>query len=399
MKKLLLITNFFPPQTGGIENYYFELCQALPPESIAVFANKAILNNEAREIPRTKFTLRYEKFSYTSKYIWPKWIRLFFILPTIIKEIQPDILWVGEPLPTGVVVKMIAKFYRLPYMVSTHGADVINPQRQKGLTGLRRIFLLKSVLINSQLVTTNTEFTRLVVSKLGVPRDRSIVIYPGPTNRPPENKKVSNKFIKQIESLKEAGYRILLTVCRQEERKGVDQVIKALPQVWQELPKVAYISVGEGKYLNTLKKMANKVDKFVENRDRIIFSGFQSTDEVKRIYELSDIFIMLPRNIKGLVEGFGIVYIEAGLFGKPVIGTKITGIPEAIKELYEGNYSEATGLLVENSFSEKDIAKKILMLAKDQGLAKKLGQNNKVWSKNFDYSKSAKKLMARIEEL
>ena len=78
---------------------------------------------------------------------------------------------------------------------------------------------------------------------------------------------------------------------------------------------------------------------------------------------------MPSRNIErdGHVEGFGIVFVEASACGKPVIGGRHGGIPEAILD-------GETGLLVDPS-DEKDIAEKIIAILKDPSYAKTLGGN------------------------
>jgi len=85
-------------------------------------------------------------------------------------------------------------------------------------------------------------------------------------------------------------------------------------------------------------------------------------------YALCDFFILNSTKApNGDVEGFGIVLVESGLMGKPVIGTKGCGIVEIIEH-------NKTGLLIEKD-SIKDTTSAIRVLLKDVKLRKSFGQN------------------------
>ena len=170
-------------------------------------------------------------------------------------------------------------------------------------------------------------------------------------------------------------------------------IFSAVPPTSRTLEKLKSTSKAIDHFAAPLTNSTSvKTGERVDNRPRIYFTGHVSDDELSSIYSLADAFIMLPIEERGLIEGFGIAYLEAGLYSLPVIGSKIGGVPEAIVGLYDENSDEATGLLVENSQNPKEIAKKILMLIKDEGLAKKLGANGKVWAEKFSWANVARKL-------
>ena len=397
MKKVLLITEMFPPMLGGAANYYYKLCANLPAANVVVLADNSYEATRNLTFKSFKFKVYYKSFFFKNKYIWPKWLRLIYEANKIIKLEKPRILWVGEILPGGLVVLLISKIYGLPYFVSTHGSDVLNPLYKPGIKGRWKRLLVRKVLAGASFVTANAEYTRLILSKMGIPRDRSVTIYPCATLKPPVPENTTSRHIEVIKELKAAGFKILLTaVGHMVRRKGIDKVIESLPLVWSEKPKIAYVITGDGAYKDRLEKMAKAKDSFVDNRSRIIFTGPISESELKKVYELTDIYIMIPRIIQGLTEGFGIVYLEANHFGKPAIGSKITGIPEAINALSDDNHDKATGLLVDNPTNRREIAKKILMLVKDEGLAKKLGANGKIWAEKFNWATEAKKLENKL---
>ena len=81
--------------------------------------------------------------------------------------------------------------------------------------------------------------------------------------------------------------------------------------------------------------------------------------------QVSDLFVMISREIDGDLEGFGIVYLEANACGVPVIGGLSGGISHAVLD-------NKTGLLV-NPLDIEAISNSIIELLVDANLSKKLG--------------------------
>ncbi|MBU4015184.1 glycosyltransferase family 4 protein [Patescibacteria group bacterium] len=102
-------------------------------------------------------------------------------------------------------------------------------------------------------------------------------------------------------------------------------------------------------------------------------------------YKICDIFIMPARNIKGDFEGFGIVYLEANLAGKPVIAGNSGGARDAVE-------NGVNGLLV-NPEDINEISNAIIKLAQDENLRKKLGEQGRERSiREFSWEKQAEKI-------
>ncbi|MGB6430243.1 MAG: glycosyltransferase family 4 protein [Candidatus Acidiferrales bacterium] len=120
--------------------------------------------------------------------------------------------------------------------------------------------------------------------------------------------------------------RMILTVARlnsAEPGKGMDAVIKVLAQVMKAVPDVFYVVVGEGDLRPRLEELAREHS--VE--DRVIFTGEVQFDRLRGYYARTDVFAMPSRQ-----EGFGIVFAEAGLFGKPAIAGDQGGAPEVVQD-------------------------------------------------------------------
>jgi phosphatidyl-myo-inositol dimannoside synthase len=119
---------------------------------------------------------------------------------------------------------------------------------------------------------------------------------------------------------------LLLTVARladSERYKGIDQVIRALPAIARAIPGVRYAIVGTGADRPRLEQVARDAGV----ADRVEFRGRVSPEALASAYAESSLFVMPSAK-----EGFGIVFLEAALFGKPSIGGNHGGTPEVIVE-------------------------------------------------------------------
>jgi glycosyltransferase involved in cell wall biosynthesis len=83
--------------------------------------------------------------------------------------------------------------------------------------------------------------------------------------------------------------------------------------------------------------------------------------ELREQYRQCSLFAMPSRK-----EGFGIVFLEAMAYGKPVVAGAHGGTPSVVKD-------GETGLLVENS-DVRGIARAIIRLLNDQGTREKFGK-------------------------
>jgi phosphatidylinositol alpha-1,6-mannosyltransferase len=130
---------------------------------------------------------------------------------------------------------------------------------------------------------------------------------------------------------------------------------------------VTYLIVGAGPYRNELESLAAATGV----RDNVVFAGMIPHKELPDVYALSDVFVMPSREQLDDcdVEGFGLVFLEASSCGKPVVGGRSGGVPEAVED-------GVTGLLV-NPHEPEEIAGTLARLLTDSELAKRLGQEGR----------------------
>jgi glycosyltransferase involved in cell wall biosynthesis len=111
---------------------------------------------------------------------------------------------------------------------------------------------------------------------------------------------------------------------------------------------------GEADYVGEIKQAAG------QSACDIRFLGPQPNEAIRDLYAAADFFCLtgLP-DTTGRVEGFGLVYLEAGAAGLPSVATEVGGVPDAV-------LADETGILVPPSVV--DISEAIVDLATDRGL-------------------------------
>jgi phosphatidyl-myo-inositol dimannoside synthase len=155
---------------------------------------------------------------------------------------------------------------------------------------------------------------------------------------------------------------VLLTVSRLEERKGVDNVIRAMPEILRRHPGAVYLVAGGGDDLARLQQLAAQMGV----AERVRFLGPVDGEPKAALFAIADVFAMPARRVGNSVESFGIVYIEAGWYGVPSIAGRDGGAGDAVGD-------GVTGLLCD-SFDAGDVAQKILQILDDPDLRRRLGQ-------------------------
>ncbi len=165
-----------------------------------------------------------------------------------------------------------------------------------------------------------------------------------------------------------------------ERYKGHDVVLRSLPSVIERVPNLKYLIVGDGDDRPRLEKLVQDL----RLQGHVVFLGEVRDDALlAACYRACDVFILPARTViddvnpKG--EGFGIVYLEAMTFGKPVIVPNY-GAPADI--IRHGQH----GLLVDPEDSEA-IAASLTDLLTHPDVAREMGQAGSDWVKqHYSYN-------------
>lgn len=357
-ERLIFIVGDFPPMTGGIARYLFQIVRHLPPSQVRVIGlptpgSRQFDLRQPFSIQRLGLPQNWGPTSRQFKFLGP------FYLQALLQGPRPDFILCGAAhhslmLPAWLMYRLRG----IPFAVFTHGLDIRRPQTRRN----RELFnaLLRAALI----VFSNSRATADMAQRIGAGAEKIQVVWP--SIEPGElTSAIPPEALRRKYGLE--GKKCILTVGRLVERKGFDMVIRALPLVCEAVPAAHYLIAGTGPTEGELKALVSELGL----SDRVTFAGYVPDDELAAYYRLSDVFAMVSREIpeKGDLEGFGIVYLEANLFAKPVVAGRSGGVSDAVVH-------EVTGLLVEPA-NPADIAVAITRLLKDPSLAGRLGENGK----------------------
>jgi phosphatidyl-myo-inositol dimannoside synthase len=368
MKNTLLVTLDFWPNKGGVANYYYNLVKNFPRDNVFILTSAKKEDSNLR--------IYNQPLLYTL--IWPRWLYALKTTIKLIKKHNIEILWAGDLLPSGTVAYIVHRLFKIPYFVSLHGLDIINSQKH-----FRKKKLTKKILDKAKFITVNSQCTKNLLKDLVEDQGKIKIIYPGVSERFTEIDNAKLDKIKNKYNLK--NKKIILTTGRLVTRKNQQLIIDTLRELVKNNPDLIYLIIGNGpqKKDYELKIKAYRLEDNVK-----ILSNIEN-DELPYFYKLSDIFVMVSKTSADDIEGFGIVYLEAGIFSKPVIASAEGGSKEAVLE-------NKTGLLIKEN-SIEDLKNGIIKLLEDKKLANKLGNNAQIRIKeNFLWKDISKKLIEHI---
>lgn len=320
MKKTLLISYFFPPQIGGIENYYVNLCQRLTSHEIVVLTE---YSQEADQFDKCQ-PYKIYRTNFFGGVTSPRWWPLRHEIKKIIKQEGIEQIIFGHFHPFN----MLGVYFKLPYFVFVHGTDVKQAKYNLG----QRIFF-KLVYKYCHQIVANSLYIAQEVKAITKNSSKVTVIYPG-INFKIFDQKIDNQLEKRGELNLSDNDLIILSIGRLVKQKNFHTIIKLMPDLLLDFPNLKYIIVGDGPEKNALMKLVYTLGL----KNSVKFVGRIDNNDASKLtyYQMADLFV----SVSAVAEGFGIAYLEAQASGLPVVASNIGGSCEAVVH-------NETGLLVD----------------------------------------------------
>jgi phosphatidylinositol alpha-1,6-mannosyltransferase len=154
--------------------------------------------------------------------------------------------------------------------------------------------------------------------------------------------------------------RVILAVGRwaaSERYKGADELIRALADLRSAVSDLHMVAVGGGDDLPRLQKLASDLGV----ADYVHFLNGLSREEIAACYAEAEIFALPSTG-----EGYGLVFLEAMSFAKPVVGAACGGVTDLVQ-------NGVNGLLVPPRDTNQ-LRRALERLLKDRSLGKELGR-------------------------
>jgi phosphatidylinositol alpha-1,6-mannosyltransferase len=354
MPKTLIVTNDFPPRTGGIQSCVHALAMRMP--AVVVYApawEGASAYDRALPFP----VVRHPTF-------------LMLPLPSVrdraarlLAEYGCDSVLFGAAAPLGLLAPALRKAGARRLVALTHGHEA----GWAALPGARGA--LRRIGDSVDALTYLTEYFRLRLARALSPAAaaRMMRLAPG-VDTATFHPGAGGGAIRERLGL--ADRPIVVCVSRMVTRKGQDTLIRAWPQVRAAgggLP--VLLLVGGGPAAGRLQRLARQLGV----AEAVIFAGEVPQQELPAYYDAANIFAMPCRTrMGGLdVEGFGAVYLEAAATGLPVIAGNSGGAPDAVRD-------GETGYVVPGG-DVTALTHRLNQLLSDPEVAKAMGAKGRDW--------------------
>jgi phosphatidylinositol alpha-1,6-mannosyltransferase len=356
MPKTLIVTNDFPPRTGGIQSCVHALAMRMPAGAVVVYAPAW---EGASAYDRT---LPFPVVRHPTSLMLP--------LPSVrdragrlLAEHECDSVLFGAAAPLGLLAPALRKAGARHIVALTHGHEAGWAALPGARSALRRIGDSVDAL------TYLGEYFRVRLARALSPAAaaRMVRLVPG-VDTATFHPGAGGAAIRERQGL--ADRPIVLCVSRLVTRKGQDTLIRAWPQVRAAGGvRPLLLLVGGGRAAGRLQHLARRLGVV----DFVLFTGEVPQQELPAYYDAANIFAMPCRTrMGGLdVEGFGAVYLEAAATGLPVIVGNSGGAPDAVCD-------GETGYVVPGG-DVTALTHRLNQLLSDPEVAKAMGAKGRDW--------------------
>lgn len=357
--KLLIYTHEFPPFRGGAGVYSYDLAVGLMSLGLEVHVLAPLPKPAQRTLAETARIEHLAMHYVTEWQASPAAEQL--LLGCLQLRHEFDMVMVTERRAQEIVATMGKCSFR--YIAVIHGTELldyfggkrfdlaIQPQRMAQFYE-RAEFCIAVSHATSQLAKVLLKNVRikLVTIQNGVNLARL----------PPPRLADSGRLRQRYGT----GAEIVFCLGRLDLDKGQDVLIKAFRKVRNKRPWARLLIGGTGPYGTSLDELRSAL----ELDDCVELLGEISSAELPAYFELCDVFALTSRS-ENRWEGFGLVYLEAGYYGKAVLGGNEGGVPEAICDKVSG--------IVVASRDEESIAAAITTLLDDKALCTRMGKQGR----------------------
>lgn len=355
MNKLLVITNDFPPRTGGIQNFLHNLLAGFDPNQVVVFCSNYQRSKE--------FDLEqnYKVIRINSKILLPTKKRTKQAIK-IAKEFGCDRVLFGASAPLGLMTAALKRAGIKKVVALTHGHEA-------GWAGVPILNqLLRKSLKDLDVVTYLGDYTKNKIAPFISPTTKFIRLTPGVDTNVfhPRTQDKKNELLARYQL---SGKQVVFCVSRLMPRKGQDRLIEIWPKLLQRNPNAHLVLSGGGSYKRKLiKKIKNR-----NLQNNVTFLGRMKQAELADHYGMSSIFAMPSRmRFFGLdVEGLGMVYLEAAACAIVTIGGGAGGVPDALLD-------ETTGFLIRPN-DKRQLINRLDFLLQNPQVARQMGEAGRDW--------------------
>jgi glycogen synthase len=285
-----------------------------------------------------------------------------------------DVLHCHGVYPSGYVGASFSRITGVPFLITPHGGD-LKTNGNGSIINERVTLRIRKTLSSVHAITAISSDIRKRILDLGGAPEKVHLI---------ANGIFLNEFgpLTVCQEMADTKNRYIFYLGRLEKDKGVDVLIKAFFEVKKKHPDIRLKIGGDGKEMDSLKGLADKL----EIGHSVDFLGIVR----------GNLKIQLLREALCLVcpskrEAFGIVNVEAFASGVPVVASRVGGIPDIVIDGYNG-------LLVEPD-NPIDLAENIDAILRDHKLRQRFAKNALKSASHYDWSLKVKEYISVYQDI
>ena len=370
--KYFLLASDYPPMKGGIATVLRDFPEVFATKDLKILAAGPRQPEDEANMVRLPAMRGSRGLAHLPAFL--KW------LGESLKSVPATgekMIILGALSPLGVLGPLLKAMKGADYVMIAYGSEIPDEQ-----TGPLRKKIAGTILEQSRAVLCISKYTENRVKKIA-PRAKTYRIDLGVDSeyfRPrPKNPAVLKRFDLQNKI-------VLLAIGRLVPRKGFDTAISAFSAIAAHKKETVLLIAGDGPDKSRLMGMAESNP---EIKGRVIFCGEIEDSERIDFYNAADIVLFLTREVRGDVEGFGLVALEAGACEKPVIAGDNGGVSEAV-------LAGETGVMVDSMDPDK-LAEEMTLLIENPDLRERLGKNARRYAEQRNFSKFSASVLKALE--
>jgi glycosyltransferase involved in cell wall biosynthesis len=265
---------------------------------------------------------------------------------------KSDIIHAHWPL-AGIAAVFLKKLLRKPIVLTVYGAELYTGKYKR---------LVSFVLKNADFLIFISSYTK---SRCFAEKDSSntAIIPPGIDTELFSPRETGTVFLPK--ELCEDS-RLIFSIGRLVERKGLIYLLEAMPQILAECPEAVLVFAGSGPESEPLEK---KIDQLGLSKN-VFLVGKIDSEQLLEYYNRCRVFV-IPSIVdsQGDTEGLGMVAIEALACEKPVVGSRVGGIVDIIED-------GINGFLVEEKNCSQ-LAGKLISILDNETMSLEFGKNGR----------------------
>lgn len=312
----------------------------------------------------------------SENHIKPSVFSLLLNLPYIRKRFrESDVIHALDGYPYGVVAALANFGISKPLIITAVGSGSIGLLKKTDFKSR----LLKWAYKRADKVTA---ISRYVANEIrNTLPDLSIEVV---------NHGVDTEFFKPF-GTKENEALHIVTQGEFKRRKGYSEILPIIKQIIEKRSDVKYVIVANTDRNKEYQMELKLLMRILGIEDMVVVKSNLSREELRDTYRKAVLFLSLPKNVNGDVEGFGLSILEAAACGTPAVVGRGSGADDAVSD---GN----SGYLIDST-DEKVVVEKILSILDNRDLRIKLSTGARNWAEENTWLAKARQYLKLYEEI